>query len=49
MAKVRLRFLGIDRPIFDEGVTITTHRNDDGFAEYMWIVNELGKDRNYLK
>ena len=22
---------------------------DDGFAEYLWICNELGKDRNYLK
>jgi hypothetical protein len=22
---------------------------DDGFAEYCWIVHELGKDRNYLK
>ena len=22
---------------------------DDGFAEYSWIVHELGKDRNYLK
>tara|TARA_B100000795_G_scaffold259308_1_gene234180 strand:+ start:406 stop:696 length:291 start_codon:yes stop_codon:yes gene_type:complete len=22
---------------------------DDGFAEYLWIVHELGKDRNYLK
>ena len=21
---------------------------DDGFAEYLWICNELGKDRNYL-
>ena len=22
---------------------------DDEFAEYLWICNELGKDRNYLK
>lgn len=22
---------------------------DDGFAEYLWIVHELGKDRNYLQ
>jgi len=22
---------------------------DDGFAEYLWIVHELGKDKNYLK
>ena len=22
---------------------------DDGFAEYLWICHELGKDRNYLK
>ena len=22
---------------------------DDGFAEYLWVTNELFKDRNYLK
>ena len=22
---------------------------DDGFSEYLWIVHELGKDRNYLQ
>ena len=22
---------------------------DDGFAEYLWVCHELGKDRNYLK
>jgi hypothetical protein len=22
---------------------------DDDFAEYLWIVHELGKDRNYLQ
>ena len=22
---------------------------DDGFAEFLWVTNELSKDRNYLK
>ena len=22
---------------------------DDGFAEFLWVANELSKDRNYLK
>jgi hypothetical protein len=30
MAKVKLRVLGPDHPIFNEGVTISTHRNDNG-------------------
>ena len=40
--------------IYDEAANFvhSKHRPwdyDDGFAEYLWVCHELGKDRNYLK
>lgn len=40
--------------IYDEAAKFvhSKHRPwdyDDGFAEYLWVCHELGKDRNYLK
>jgi (p)ppGpp synthase/HD superfamily hydrolase len=41
MAKVTYRVLGPDHPIFNEGVTISTHRNDDGINKARRIADKV--------
>ena len=41
MAKGKFIVLGPDHPIFNEGVTITTHRNDDGINKARRIADKV--------